>query len=75
MPCDELEKLRATLRLLQGQLKESSKKSAAAEAGDRREELRHLHGSHSVNFLKRRVERATAAIEQHVAKHGCEQPH
>jgi len=71
MPCEELEKLRVTVRALNAQMKEMRQKTASAHAGDRREDLRHTHGS-THEFLKRKIARVAAAIEHHVAKHGCQ---
>jgi len=71
MPCEELEKLRTTVRALNAQMKESRKKTGAS-SGDRRDGPRHVHGS-SHEFLKRKIARAAAAIEHHVAKHRCQE--
>jgi hypothetical protein len=73
MRCEELEKLRANVRQLQAKAKDSHRKSAAARQGDRRDDPRHVHGS-TVEVLKRRIARASAAIEEHVVNHGCHDP-
>lgn len=69
MSCTELNKLREEIRALNGQLKDLRKKSATAN--DRRESARHKHDTTSVELLKRRAERASVAIEQHIATHHC----
>jgi hypothetical protein len=70
MHCEELEKLRANIRQLQGKAKDTHRKTSAARDGDRRDDARHVHGS-TVEFLKRRIAKASTAIEHHVAAHGC----
>ncbi len=70
MPCEDLEKLRTDIRKLQAQMKELHRTAVAAASGDRRESARH-HQVGSTDLLKRRVARIAAAIEHHVAKHGC----
>ncbi len=70
MSCDELEKLRANIRQLQSQMKSLRQTNAAAASGDRREAARHHHVDSS-ELLKRRIARATVAIEHHVAAHRC----
>jgi hypothetical protein len=72
MRCEELEKLRANIRQLQAQSKDLHRKSAAAREGDRRNDPRHVHGA-TGELLKRRIAKASSAIEEHVAQHGCHQ--
>ncbi|WP_041855644.1 hypothetical protein [Candidatus Korobacter versatilis] len=73
MPCEELEKLRTNIRKLQAQMKEIRQTSRSAATGDRRDTTRHHHVD-SADHLKRRIARAAAVIEHHVAKHGCTVP-
>lgn len=70
MPCAELDKLRSDVRQLQTRMKELRAKSASSRSKDRRDDPRHADGS-SLDLLKRRIARASAQIESHVAKHGC----
>ncbi len=69
MPCSELERLREQIRSLNTQMKEARGKAASSH--DRREDTRHKHGANSMELLKRRADRAKAAIEQHIATHHC----
>ena len=68
MACEELHKLRDNVRQLQARMKELRTKSTSTH--NRRDDRRHAHGS-SLEYLKRRIARAAAEIEHHVATHGC----
>ena len=68
MQCVELEKLRGNVRLLQAKRKDLHLKSLPLN--DRRSYVRLPLGS-SLEFLKRRIARASADIEQHLASHCC----
>ncbi len=71
MTCDEVVRMRGAISLLLSETKKKRVSARDSMASDRRAFSR--GGSDLVVFLERKIHRATAALEQHIATHGCQE--
>lgn len=71
MGCNDLARMRGAVSTLASELK---KKRTLARDAVSRERRAHFRGSSDlIIFMERKLHRATAALEQHLALHGCQE--
>jgi hypothetical protein len=70
MGCEELARMRASLKELHQEAKRQRERAHAAERNDRRS--RHRGRSDALVYIHRRLHRAAAALERHILSHGCQ---